>query len=254
MKNIMKNTMRGMGKRHLFRIGALSLLLAAATMGFLYLRLPKEATFPSPHPHEQKVSVEVSWPWHTRQTLTGVRAGLTGVSIKVQAPTDKKGKLRGRMHFVLMDPSGKTVEDQVVPVSALVDFGSYTFAFPPLAGSAGTRYTVSLTVMPPDQAGGQKSAEPDTFNLYICAGTGLLDYTGAPAGRVPVVDGVYATTRIGSLYNGRASDGHVTLMLILCAISVLLLSTLTVSLMSGFHFLPENDGGGDGARPESGKE
>ena len=226
--------------------GGMALLLAGATLLFLYLRLPHEATFLSAHPHERKVAVELTRFRQIRQPFTAGRDGLSGLSLKLWVPGGNTGGLRSQLQFTLEDEHGSPVERQMIPVAALHSYGTYTVSFPPLEDSAGRRYTLCLT---PAQ-----TVADEKLLFFVGSGDGELSFGNAPAGSALVVDGVYHTTRIGSLYNGRRPPACVTLLIALCVASVCWLSALSVFLFDRFWFLPDGESGDAADLPPSGKE
>lgn len=221
MKNIIVTSgavLKKNGRRVVILAAAFALILAAGVSGFLYHKLPERATFLQKSKPEERIS-DVMKIRSVQQTFTASRDGLSGINLKFQLTDKNTGHYKATMNFVLYDQNGTLISRQTILVDDIVNYTDYSLTFPTLAHSEGSRYTMRIT---PDLS--ETNEKVDMFVVQNDGG-GLKINGQDRKGRLEY-DGVYRTSRLGSLYNGRHSDCEITLIVALCSLSVLLLCGL----------------------------
>lgn len=227
MKNIIipfRAALKKNGRRAAIWTIALALALSAAVLGFLYLRLPERATFPQADRPEERIS-DVMKIRSVQQAFTASRNGLSGINLKFQLPDKNTGHYKGTLDFALYDGKGALIGRQTIPVDNIVNYADYSVTFPALARSENSRYTMRIT---PDLSGTDEKV--DMFVVRDNGG-GLKINGQDRQGRLEY-DCVYRTSRLGSLYNGRRSGREVTLIVVLCSLSVAALCGLIAFFMT----------------------
>lgn len=217
MKNILMS-LRKNNRAMTMLAAVFALVLAVAVLGFLYRKLPEQAAFRQRSVPEERVP-DVMKMQSVQQTFTAARDGLTGIDLKLQVPEKEVGSYKGTLDFALYDGNGALVSRQTIAAGSILNYADCSLSFPPIASSAGSRYTVRIT---PHPAGADERV---TLFVVRNDGGGLSINGRDRSGRLEY-NCVYRTSRLGSLFNGRRSGGEIMWMIVLSALSVVLLCAI----------------------------
>ena len=217
---------------------ALTFLLAAAILLFLYYMLPRQVTYFDQRPEKSAVRLEETK--GAEASFTARQDLLCGVSVKLHIlPKNETGKRAGgSFRFQLLDAGGRVLSEQLLPCSQIFDYQKYKILFNPIAGSAGKTYRIRLvaveledahlsvaTIREKTETGGAPLEKKRNGGLQIQKDNGLL------------FDQIYRGTRIQGLLNGPYSRMWLRFTCACILLGTFLCSALIVGLLTDPEWL-----------------